>query len=787
MENFTSNINKPDLDFMEDKYVSDFSNVDNNNEGLDDIIFEEDIFEDSNIGLNSEEYSDTSNFFQLDMNALHSARHFSTILNDNIDESILELDSNFDDDESVITMATDVTNEIQLIEISEPTKSTKFTTCVLIDNFNGEIRPCGSSQNLHCVKNIFGTWEIDSEIVHKVNDDLASLGVCYSHQMYDQTKLHVKNAKGTKDSSLGFISNRRCLFCNINKTFYSRGEQCDQHSWTLVGRDLQVPCGGQYHCTSLTEIPLILYPNLSNKKSRYVCTSCYEKHGGHIHQRSGTKGKASINCQKDSFHKNDAIESLHLIANWLLYIAKHESPKFQEQLSYEAINLLQFLPSSQKINHESNTSTFKESKPSNIPSPFIIKAAFKLNKLDFFNHEYKEFNEKESFEFGQGMAKMILKNRKNINNNKILFENPNSLIEHHNVFPPLLSNFFLGLVNTLQLSKFKEINRKKQSHHKSTTSFNPNSTIKTRIFLMPIVFRIAFSSLHLWLPTMLASLIRKPKLITLFHQLLATIHAVAHTQRHERRLENIRMIAANPRERLWVGDNIWNIGVIDNIDFKEKTFAYSNIFDQTRSTTHATLRMVFQYKMPTSLSTLLNNILPISDISTLKLWGDNIKVQNFIHNFHQIFKNFLQFSDLENTFKYVQNFDLPDIHQQIINSVELGCRLPPANVVILEAGNKPSSNEGIFEACDMFLQDFNLDHNKYIDIVSDEAIFRRTILYLENHAHTRIILGQWHTSKDMCSVLITIFSGFGIFNLAAALGAKFLDKLEAIVDYRSTC
>ena len=113
MENFTSNINKPDLhnyntddfNFMEDEYVSDFSSVDNNNEGLDDIIFEEDIFEDSNIGLNSEEYSDTSNFFQLDMNALHSARHFSTILNDNIDESILELDSNFNDDESVITMA----------------------------------------------------------------------------------------------------------------------------------------------------------------------------------------------------------------------------------------------------------------------------------------------------------------------------------------------------------------------------------------------------------------------------------------------------------------------------------------------------------------------------------------------------------------------------------------------------------------------------------------------------------------------------------------------------------
>ena len=114
----------------------------------------------------------------------------------------------------------------------------------------------------------------------------------------------------------------------------------------------------------------------------------------------------------------------------------------------------------------------------------------------------------------------------------------------------------MDLVNTLQLTKFKEVNRKKQSHGKFTTSFDPNSTIKTRIFLMSIVFRIAFPSLHLWLPTILTSLIRKPKLITLFHQLLTAIHAVAHTQRHERRLENIRMIAANPRERLWIGDNI---------------------------------------------------------------------------------------------------------------------------------------------------------------------------------------------------------------------------------------
>ena len=39
----------------------------------------------------------------------------------------------------------------------------------------------------------------------------------------------------------------------------------------------------------------------------------------------------------------------------------------------------------------------------------------------------------------------------------------------------------------------------------------------------------------------------------------------------------------------------------------------------------------------------------------------------------------------------------------------------------------------------------------------------------------------------MCSVLLMIFSGYGIYNMAAILGVVFLDKLEKVVDYRSTC
>lgn len=68
--------------------------------------------------------------------------------------------------------------------------------------------------------------------------------------------------------------------------------------------------------------------------------------------------------------------------------------------------------------------------------------------------------------------------------------------------------------------------------------------------------------------------------------------------------------------------------------------------------------------------------------------------------------------------------------------------------------------------------------NGYIefkDIAADESIFRRLINYKEIvNSNTRVLLGCWHLSKDMCGVLISLFSGFGIFNLAAALGAKYL-------------
>ncbi|RGB43544.1 hypothetical protein C1646_749560 [Rhizophagus diaphanus] len=105
------------------------------------------------------------------------------------------------------------------------------------------------------------------------------------------------------------------------------------------------------------------------------------------------------------------------------------------------------------------------------------------------------------------------------------------------------------------------------------------------------------------------------------------------------------------------------------------------------------------------------------------------------------------------------------VHDEILNRVEHGCKVEPPNIVILKPGGVPNSDE---------------------DVVADEAIFRRIIKLTDQWPYLRPIIGQWHTSKDMCSILIVLFSSYGIFDLANSLGVKFLEKLESVVDYRST-
>ncbi len=43
----------------------------------------------------------------------------------------------------------------------------------------------------------------------------------------------------------------RCLFCNKNKFFFSRSSNCEKHSYTVVGKDIQISCIEQIKCDTL--------------------------------------------------------------------------------------------------------------------------------------------------------------------------------------------------------------------------------------------------------------------------------------------------------------------------------------------------------------------------------------------------------------------------------------------------------------------------------------------------------------------------------------------------------
>ena len=83
----------------------------------------------------------------------------------------------------------------------------------------------------------------------------------------------------------------------------------------------------------------------------------------------------------------------------------------------------------------------------------------------------------------------------------------------------------------------------------------------------------------------------------------------------------------------------------------------------------------------------------------------------------------------------------------------------------------------------MYVEDFDLNEQEYLDIVDDQAVFQHLMKVKNQWPYLRPLLGQWHTSKDFCSVLIVLFSGYRLLNLTRRLGVRYLDKLENVVDY----
>jgi hypothetical protein len=665
-------------------------------------------------------------------------------------------------------------------EIIEVLEQSELTVCVVIDFINNKIQRCNQNgkRPLH---NLFGTWQVDRDAIKEANGILSKLGVCDTHFQFDNKYLHNSQDKKLKGFETGKIQWRRCIWCDKYVTFFSRGVGCTKHSWHLNGYNIQVACIGQYGCDALKicrPICIQAFDNIEKPKS--ICCICYEKLGGHIYHRPG-RGKKGTTCITEQLHLEDTSKALEFLGNWIINISQTQDEKNKDQILIALVNTLIPFASSSLITNNPNIAN-KQLIINQLPSLFIIRMLF-IESSKNIKYE-QDLNISDFEKLGLIIGNKLWNSRSDITTKKNSLESPQTLQEFYNALPTFLTSFFSGIIQKLQEKKIKINNRQQKKRQQLFTMVNSERIIKIVTFITSILIGLAFPYLKIWLPRVLTSLCRKPRLLGAFRQLLMIFHVTSHTDRHERKLENTRMEKANPAQRLIQGKNIWNLAIIDNIDFKEKSFKYGNIYDITRESSHATLRMTFQIPLPIDAKTGPEEIIELN--ADTPLFGMNSEIEKILMIFQETFYKLLDFKNINNELCYNKDFDAESIKNLILPKLDYGCLGPFPKVVILEPGNNPNSDDEILNTAKMYKNDFALEDHEYLDIVADEAIYRRLIKGRKKWPNLRPLLGQWHTSKDFCSVLLVLFSSYGLPSLASRLGVRFLDKFEIAVDYRST-
>jgi len=428
----------------------------------------------------------------------------------------------------------------------------------------------------------------------------------------------------------------------------------------------------------------------------------------------------------------------------------------------------------------SNTSTTVSNLPqsknqvSAAPSAFSISTAFATKGIKLSEEAMAiELKPAKCKEMGRVLGQSVLQSRSALKERLTFLEQPSSLSQYYDAMPQTLTSFFDGIISVLLEKRHQVLARKRKQLNQPIPELKDTTISKISVFFTSVILTIAFRHWKIWFTHILASLCQRPKLLSSLQAVLREIYVVSYVKDHEIRVQKKRMIAADPRSRLITSSNIMNLAVIDNIDMANITFQYGNIFDVTRNTAHATLRMVFQFRLP-EVSTSNIEELPEGEHN---LFGCSPLVHRWEQKINTTFCQLL---------KEGQKFGTDDVDAEIQKHITSAPSVPPPNVVILAAGDAPNKNEPVHQAVDMYLDDFGCTENEALTLVCDEAIFHRMKTYSNPEQTVHCVLGQWHTNKAMCSALIAAFSGYGLFGLAAELGVKFLDKLEQVADYRAT-
>ncbi|RHZ83717.1 hypothetical protein Glove_88g39 [Diversispora epigaea] len=482
---------------------------------------------------------------------------------------------------SPLSSTTPVEEVNELSYILDPTIYKNFSPCVLIDYFNNKLQTCGQTTNVRNICQLVGTWQIDENAILNYQSKGIPLGVCMNHFNYNQ-KNHNAYCKQLRKPEQSEIRRRRCLFCFQNFHFFSRGLGC---------------------------ISKIVFDDALTVQ--YICNNCYESYGGHINRRTGS-GKQKFDC-KHELHKNDVSKSLELIIQWLKYVVNTKSKEekeiilasilvpilnllftsFETPLKYEYYNPKN---NTRYSNDSNNSPPFLITILSELPSYFFLKSLFSINLKLLLNeidiNPKLEWTDEKWKEIGTKLGNELWNSRKMVTENKSELQLPISLRTYHASFPKFLTGFFDGLISEIFQKKLIILNKKRKQRNKPLKQLDNEHITKCVTFIISLIVGMTFPNLDVWFTQIMASISRKPQLISSFR---------GHTDGHECRIEKQRMTKIDPTERLLKGLNIWNLAVIDNINFKEKTFTYGNIFDATRKSSHTTLRMVFQMQMPISL------------------------------------------------------------------------------------------------------------------------------------------------------------------------------------------
>ncbi|RHZ78051.1 hypothetical protein Glove_168g331 [Diversispora epigaea] len=413
---------------------------------------------------------------------------------------------------------------------------------------------------------------------------------------------------------------------------------CKEHSWEIAGKQIYIACIAQKGYNVFQEFYPIIVKAKSNERAYYICCNCFEKQGGHLYVRSG-KGKIVLDCKKENMHLGETSLALELMSKWISYVAQNE---------------------------------IEDKKPDNW------------------------------YYIGTNLTNTIWINRKYVRNYKIFLEIPQCLKKYSSAIPPFLYKFFEGLIYTLLFKKHQIANKRQKQRKQLIISKEIDNKKVERITIMlsSIILTSNFTNTQFWLTRSLASLCRKKKLSSSLHQVLESVNVVLHSIKHERKLEFKRMSNTDSRLYLISGSNIWNICVIDNIDFKQSSFSWGNIYDTTRSTSHVIICLVFQFTLPIDISSIKDETIELNKYNfTIDLNEDANKV---IFSFENIILQLLSFNNNNN---FNRNFNIEIINKKITETFSNNSHLPSANIVILEAGDNPNSDEDIKQSCDQYFKD----------------------------------------------------------------------------------